>query len=103
VASLDGVWEVKRRGGFLPPLTGVRKRISGARGETVVGRLRMPFDVRGQNLHYRWPFRGLVDMLEVVDDVHVRGRATFRGKEYGQFELRRMEMAQPNELQPSSA
>src|SRR5204863_9943478 len=35
----------------------------------------------------------------VVDEERVRGRATFHGKEYGQFELRRIEMAQAQELE----
>jgi ferritin-like metal-binding protein YciE len=93
VASLDGVWLVERRGGFLPPLAGMHKRIFGNRGVTRLGPLRMSFDVRGDELHYREPFRGFVDVLEAVDQDRFRGRATFRGREYGQFELRRIEMA----------
>jgi hypothetical protein len=89
VASLDGIWEVKRLSGFLPPLVGMRKRIHGSRGQTVAGPLRMPFDVRGGELHYRRPFQWFVDLVEVVDADHVRGRATFRGREFGRFELRR--------------
>jgi ferritin-like metal-binding protein YciE len=99
VAQLDGVWAVERLGGVLPPLVGMRKRIHGERGETLVGPLRMSFDVRGEELHYRRPFQGFVDLLEVVDQDHVRGRATLRGREYGQFELRRIEMAQAQELE----
>jgi len=99
VAPLDGVWKVERRGGYLPPLTGMRKRIHGSRGATLVGPVRMPFEVRGHELHYRRPFEGFIDVLEVVDDDHVRGRATFRGREYGQFELRRSEMTQATELE----
>ena len=34
MAELDGVWDVRRTGGALPPLVGVRKRIQGTRGET---------------------------------------------------------------------
>jgi hypothetical protein len=89
VASLDGVWDVKRLSGLLPPLAGVRKRIHGARGQTVLGPLRMTFDVRGDELRYRRPFHGFVDVVDVVDADHIRGRATFRGREYGRFELRR--------------
>lgn len=89
--TLDGVWDVRRVGGFLPPLFGIRKRIGGARGQTVVGPVRVPFDVRGRELHYRAPFRSFVDVLEVVDADHVRGRATFRGREFGRFELVRAE------------
>jgi ferritin-like metal-binding protein YciE len=92
VASLDGVWKVERRGGVLPPLGDMRKLIHGDRGVTRLGPLRVPFEVRGHELHYREPFRGFVDVLEAVDQDRVRGRATFRGREYGQFELRRTEM-----------
>jgi hypothetical protein len=89
VAELDGVWDVRRTGGALPPLLGVRKRITGARGETAVGRLPgVPFRVRGLELHYRRPFRGFIDVLEPDRD-GFRGRATFRGREFGRFELRR--------------
>jgi hypothetical protein len=90
--ALDGVWDVKRLRGFLPPLVGVRKRIDGARGHTVVGPMRVPFDVRDNELHYRAPFWGFVDVLEVVDDDHVHGRATYRGREFARFELRRAEI-----------
>jgi hypothetical protein len=89
MAGLDGVWDVRRTGGALPPLVGVRKRIHGTRGETAVGPLPgMPFHVRGLELHYRRPFRGFVDVLEADGD-GFRGRATFRGREFGRFELRR--------------
>jgi len=89
VPELDGVWNVERRGGLLPPLVGVRKRIHGTRGETTCGRLPgMPFEVRGLSLHYRAPFRGFVDELEPDGD-GFRGRATFRGREFGRFALTR--------------
>lgn len=90
MGELDGVWEVKRVGGVLPPLVGVRKRISGSRGRTVVGPLPgVPFDVVGSELRYRSPFRSFVDVLEGDGDVY-RGRATFRGREYGTFVMRRV-------------
>jgi hypothetical protein len=93
VAELDGVWDVKRVGGALPPLVGVRKEISGASGSTKIGPLPgAPFDVVALELRYRGPFRGLVDVLERDGDGY-RGRATFRGRELGTFELRRL--AQP--------
>ena len=89
MAELDGVWDVRRTGGALPPLVGVRKRIERARGETAVGPLPgVPFSVRGLELHYRRPFAGFVDVLEPDGD-GFRGRATFRGREFGRFELRR--------------
>jgi hypothetical protein len=89
--ALDGLWDVRRVSGFLPPLVGVRKRIDGPRGKTTVGPLRGSFDVRGLKLHYRAPFQGFVDVLEVVADDRVRGSATFRGREFARFELRRIE------------
>jgi hypothetical protein len=89
VPELDGVWNVERRGGLLPPLVGVRKRIQGSRGETTCGPLPgMPFDVVGLSLRYRAPFRGFVDELEPDGD-GFRGRATFRGREFGRFALTR--------------
>jgi len=99
VASFDGVWNVERRGGYLPPLAGMRKRINGTRGVTLVGPVRMRFDVRDSELHYKRPFEGFVDVLEAVDTEHVRGRATFRGREFGQFELTRVQLAQAVEIE----
>jgi hypothetical protein len=81
VPELDGKWEVV-------PMPGVRKRIEGDRGWTLVGPLRVPFDVRGLELHYRFPFAGLVDVLEPEGDGY-RGRATLFGREVGRFRLRR--------------
>jgi hypothetical protein len=93
MAQLDGLWDVKRTGGFLPPLFGVRKRVTGTRGTTVVGPVSMPFEVRGHELHYRRPFQGFVDVLEPAgngaDVFH--GRATFMGREFGTFDLRRID------------
>jgi ferritin-like metal-binding protein YciE len=89
MADLDGVWNVRRVSGALPPLTGVRKRIDGDHGETVVLRgPGMPFDVRGLELRYRAPFAFLVDRLEPHGD-GFRGTATAFGRTYGEFELRR--------------
>lgn len=94
MAELDGVWEVKRTGGALPPLVGVRKRIRGDHGETVVvAGPGLPFDVRGSELRYRAPFAFLVDVLEPHGD-GFRGRATAFGRTYGEFELRRAPMAE---------
>jgi hypothetical protein len=87
--QLDGVWKVERASGFLPPLLGVTKRISGERGETRVGPLPgVPFDVEGAVLRYRAPFNGFVDELEPSADGWL-GRATFLGREYGTFRLLR--------------
>ena len=90
--ELDGVWEVKRRAGALPPLVGVRKRIRGTQGETIVGRgPGIPFDVRGFELRYRAPFAFLVDVL-TREGEGFRGRATAFGRTYGEFDLRRPAM-----------
>ncbi|MDX6509529.1 MAG: uncharacterized protein QOG81_1281 [Gaiellaceae bacterium] len=88
MADLDGMWNVERIGGALPPMNGVRKRIEGNRGVTLAGPVRMRFEVRGLELRYRAPFAGLVDLLEPDGDGY-RGRATFLGREFGRFRLRR--------------
>jgi ferritin-like metal-binding protein YciE len=94
VADLDGVWKVRRTGGALPPLVGVRKRIAGTSGETFVANgVRLPFDVRGNELRYRAPLSALVDVLEPDGD-GFRGRATLFGRDLGTFELRRIDMAE---------
>jgi hypothetical protein len=91
--GLDGEWEVRRVSGALPPLLGVRKRISGTRGETIVVRgPGIPFEVRGKELRYRAPLAFLVDVLE-PDGAGFRGRATAFGRTYGEFELRRVGVA----------
>ena len=90
MSELDGVWEVKRTGGALPPLLGVRKEISGASGATKVASLPgVPFDLVGLSLRYRVPFAGFVDFLE-HEGAGYRGLATFRGREFGKFELKRI-------------
>jgi hypothetical protein len=92
MGELDGTWNVRRLSGALPPLVGVRKRISGTSGETIVGGGRgVPFDVRGHELRYRAPLAFLVDVLEPAGD-GFRGRATAFGRTYGEFELRRVTM-----------
>jgi hypothetical protein len=89
VTVLDGEWDVKRRSGLLPPLPGVRKRIDGASGETIVlAGPGIPFDVRGLELRYRAPLGFLVDVLEPHGD-GFRGNATAFGRSYGTFELTR--------------
>jgi hypothetical protein len=88
VTQLDGIWDVKRTGGALPPLVGVTKRITGTRGETRVGNLvGVPFTVEGLALRYPWPFSAFVDVLE-PDGTGYSGRATFMGRDFGRFELR---------------
>ena len=87
--NLDGVWTVERVSGFLPPMVGVRKRIDGSSGVTVAGPVRMRFDVHGNELRYRAPFVGLVDRLEPENGGWL-GRATWFGREFGRFRLRRV-------------
>jgi ferritin-like metal-binding protein YciE len=90
MAELDGVWNVRRLGGMLPPFAGVRKRIQGTRGETTTGSLPgAPFDVVGLGLHYRAPFTGFVDELQPRGDGYL-GRATFCGQEFGRFAMDRV-------------
>ena len=87
--NLDGVWTVERVSGVLPPMVGVRKRIDGSSGVTLAGPLRMRFDVHGNELRYRAPFFGLVDRLEPENGGWL-GRATWFGREFGRFRLRRV-------------
>jgi hypothetical protein len=92
VAGLDGLWSVRRVSGALPPLWGVRKCIHGERGETTIGPIRVPFDMRGNELHYRAPFAGFVDIVELSPDgAHCDGRATFRRREFARFAMERLE------------
>jgi hypothetical protein len=92
VGELDGTWSAQRIGGLLPPLVGVRKRISGTSGVTALGPLPgLPFDVVGRELRYRPPFSGFVDVLTPAEGGSYTGRATFRGRELGTFRLTRAE------------
>ena len=94
-ASLDGEWDVSRESGLLPPLLGVRKRIRGARGVTALGPLPgVGFDVVGNELRYRGPLRGLVDVLEVRGE-DAAGLAVYRGRPIGRFRMRRREVSPP--------
>ena len=90
MAELDGVWRVERLSGALPPMTGVRKRITGSHGVTELpGLPRMAFRVDGFALRYRFPATGLVDVLEPEGDLY-RGRATLFGRELGRFVMHRI-------------
>jgi hypothetical protein len=84
--ELDGVWRVRREGGLLPPMFGVRKVVSGDHGWTTWGPVRAAFHVVGNELRYRGVLRGFVDVLE-RDGNKWNGRALFRGREYGRFRL----------------
>ncbi len=89
MSDLDGLWRVERVSGLLPPLYGVCKRIEGDHGETRIGPLPgVPFRVVGLTLKYHAALGGFVDLLEREGDGY-NGRATFRGREYGRFRLRR--------------
>jgi ferritin-like metal-binding protein YciE len=103
VPDLDGVWNVERTSGLLPPLLGVRKTISGSSGRTTVGPARAVFDVVGHELRYRRPLEGFVDVLEPAEtdsqEHGWNGRALFRGREYGRFRLRPVKEATMGSLQ----
>lgn len=90
-ACLDGVWEVERAGGLLPPLYGIRKAISAGRGRTTLGPLPGPsFDVDGLALRYRAPLVGLVDRLAPDGPDRFRGTATLFGCAIGRFRMIRI-------------
>ena len=90
MTELDGIWNVRRVSGLLPPLVGVQKHILGASGETRLGRLvGVPFDIVGLELRYRPPFSDFIDVLE-PDGERYLGRATFRGRAFGRFALERV-------------
>jgi ferritin-like metal-binding protein YciE len=88
VPELEGTWNVRRTGGLLPPLVGIRKEIRGTSGKTTLPRgiAGVAFDVVGLELRYRPPFDDFVDVLAPDGDAFA-GRATFRGREFGRFEL----------------
>jgi hypothetical protein len=89
MAELDGVWDVRRVSGALPPMYSVRKEIRGDRGVTKVGALPgAPFEIVGLSLRYRFP-PGLVDRLEPDGDDAFNGRATLLGREFGRFRMTR--------------
>jgi hypothetical protein len=84
--ELNGAWRVRRESGFLPPLFGVRKVVSGDHGWTTLGPIRAAFDVVGNELRYRGLLRGFVDVLEQYGS-EWHGRALVGGHEYGRFRL----------------
>jgi len=91
VSDLDGRWRVRRLGGLLPPMVGVRKRIRGDRGETSAGPLPgLPFRVeKGEVrvvLRYAPP---LVDELTPEAGGSWLGRTMLGGRELGRFRMTR--------------
>jgi hypothetical protein len=90
-SRLDGVWEVERTGGLLPPLLGVRKVIDGRRGRTTIGPLPGPaFEVRGRELRYVRPFGVFVDVLTAAGGGRCAGKATVLGRTFGTFRMQRI-------------
>ena len=94
MSELDGRWRVRRTGGLLPPMFGVRKRIRGDRGETAAGPLPgLPFRVAKREEHalliYRPPFSMFVDELTPGDSGSWLGRTTLGGRELGRFRMTR--------------
>ena len=85
--ELDGVWDVHRTGGALPPMRGlVRKRIEHGRGWTIALGVRLPFVVDGLSLRY--PF-GLVDELVPDGADAFDGTARLFGRPVGTFRMTR--------------
>jgi hypothetical protein len=96
--ALDGVWEVERTGGALPPLRGlVQKRIAHGRGWTVAAGVRIPFVVVGLTLRYSF---GLVDELVPAGPDAYDGTAKLLGRTVGTFRMTRREPAPPRPLPP---
>lgn len=91
----DGFWRVERTGGLLPPMIGVRKRVSGERGETLAGPLlRWPFRLEDRAEHvaliYDPPFSVWVDELRPEGLDAWSGTATLGGREVGRFRMVRI-------------
>jgi ferritin-like metal-binding protein YciE len=92
--DLEGDWRVERLSGLLPPMTGVRKRIRGDRGESRIGLLPgWPFRVERREgrvaLIYDPPFSALVDELQAGAHGSWLGRSTLGGRELGRFRMSR--------------
>jgi ferritin-like metal-binding protein YciE len=90
--DLEGDWRVERRGGFLPLMVGVRKRIRDDRGETRVGALPgWPFRVERSEgrvaLVYYGPFSVIADELWTGAEGSWLGRSSLAGSELGRFRM----------------
>ena len=95
VKELEGDWKVERRGGLLPPMPGVWKRIRGEWGTTRAGMLPgVPFRVEEREgalaLVYRPPLGSFVDEIQPQPDGSWAGRATVAGREFGRFRMSRV-------------
>lgn len=85
--ELDGIWDVHRTGGALPPMHGVVcKRIEDGRGWTIALGVRVPFVVDGLSLRY--PL-GLVDELVPSGPDAYAGTTRLFGRTVGTFRLTR--------------
>ncbi len=85
--ELDGVWDVQRTSGALPPMRGiVRKRIGNGRGRTIAFGVSLPFGVEGLTLRY--PL-GLVDELVPDGADAYNGTTKLFGRVVGTFRLTR--------------
>jgi hypothetical protein len=86
-SELDGLWDVHRTGGALPPMRGiVRKRIEKGRGWTIALGVGIPFTVDGLSLRY--PV-GLMDELVPAGPDGYDGTTRLFGRIVGTFKLTR--------------
>jgi hypothetical protein len=74
----------------LPPLGAMRKLIDGTCGWTLLGAVSVRFDVVGNELHYRFPLTGMVDVLTPDGPDSAAGQATLFGRQYGTFLMERV-------------
>ena len=95
-SGLEGLWQVERAGGLLPPMVGVLKRIEGAQGETRIGSLiGWAFSVKprgeGFAMVYRPPFSAFVDEVRAGPADSWVGSSLLKGRELGRFRMWRIE------------
>jgi hypothetical protein len=94
-SDLEGRWRVERLSGILPPMLGVNKEISGARGRTKLGPLPvLPFRVESREdciaLAYSPSFSVLIDELTAGSGDSWVGRTTLGGYKLGRFRMTRV-------------
>jgi ferritin-like metal-binding protein YciE len=95
-SGLEGLWQVERAGGLLPPMVGVLKRIEGAQGETRIGSLigwTFSVEPRGEGfaMMYRPPFSAFVDEVRAGPGDSWVGSSLLDGRKFGRFRMRRIE------------